>query len=131
MEQVTINTAVNVKSGPLVKLNAQVDSNAYVVASLALAKQATGDVTILPANGKAALLVIQARKDADQSAAKVEVTPTGTDPGNKFVVEGSLLVANLDVVSGLAKGGPQKLSVKNTGTDDVTVSILAAFNSTP
>jgi hypothetical protein len=131
MEQVTINTAVNVKGGPLVKLDVQVDSDAYVVASLALATQATGDVTVLPANGAAALLVIQARKDKDQSAAKVEVTPTVTDAGNKFVVEGSLLVANPDVVSGLANGGPQKLSVKNTGTDDVTVSILAAFNSTP
>jgi hypothetical protein len=129
MEQVTINTAVNVKSGPLVKLDAEVDSSAYVVASLSLVKQATADVTILPANGKAALLVIQARKDADQSAAKVEVTPTGTDPGSMFVVDGSLLVANPHVVSGLAKGGPQKLSVKNPGTDDVTVYILAAFNS--
>jgi hypothetical protein len=129
MEQVTINTAVNVKSGPLVKLNAQVDSKAYVVASLALAKQASGDVTILPTNGAAALLVIHAHKDADQTAAKVEVTPSGTGDGNKLAVEGSLLVANPDVVSGLAPGGPRKLTVKNTGPDDVTVSILAAFNS--
>ena len=36
MEQVTITTSVNVKDGPLVKVNAKVESDAYVVASLAL-----------------------------------------------------------------------------------------------
>ena len=129
MEQVTINTPVNVKDGPLVKVNAQVESDAYVVASLALTRTATGDVTVLPANGAAALLVIQAWKDADQAAAKVEVTPEGTAAGTKLVVVGSLLVANPDVITGLAAGGPRKLTVKNTETEDVTVSILAAFNS--
>jgi hypothetical protein len=129
MEQVTINTSVNVKDGPLVKVQAQVESDAYVVASLALAKTATGDVTVLPANGSAALLVIQAQKDADHSAAKVEVTPEGTAAGTKLVVTGNLLVANPDVVGGLAAGGPRKLTVKNTEAEAVTVSILAAFNS--
>ncbi len=129
MEQVTITTSVNVKDGPLVKVTAQVESDAYVVASLALAKTATGDVTVLPASGAAALLVIQARKDADQAAAKVEVTPEGTAAGTKLVVVGNLLVANPDVVAGLAAGGPRKLTVKNTEAEDVTVSILAAFNS--
>ena len=129
MEQVTINTSVNVKDGPLVKVQAQVQSNAYVVASLALAKTANGDVTVLPATASAALLVIQAQKDADHSPAKVEVTPEGTAVGNKLVVTGNLLVANTDVVGALAAGGPRKLSVKNTEAEAVTVSILAAFNS--
>jgi hypothetical protein len=129
MEQVTINTSVNVKDGPLVKVNAQVESAAYVVASLTLAKAATGNVTVLPATGAAALLVIQASKDADEAAAKVEVTPEGTAAGTTLVVVGSLLVANPDVVAGLAAGGPRKLTVKNTEAVDVTVSILAAFNS--
>jgi len=129
MEQVTINTSVNVKAGPLVKVTAKVESDAYVVASLALAKTASDDVTVLPANGAAALLVIQAWKAADQAEAKVEVTPEGTAAGTKLVVTGSLLVANPDVVAGLAAGGPRKLTVKNTEAEDVTVSILAAFNS--
>jgi hypothetical protein len=38
-------------------------------------------------------------------------------------------VANPDVITGLATGGPRKLTVKNTEAEDVTVSILAAFNS--
>lgn len=129
MEHVTINASVNVKGGPLVKLSAQVESDAYVVASLKLAAGATGDVTLLPANGVAALLVISALKDQDQTAAKVEVTPSGTADGSKLVVEGSLLVASSDVLSGLAAGGPRKFTAKNVGTGDVTVSILAAFNS--
>jgi hypothetical protein len=129
MEQVTINTSVNVKDGPLVNVNAKVQSDAYVVASLALAKGATGNVVIMPANGVAALLVIQASKDADQSGAKVEVTPEGTAAGTKLTVDGSLLVTNADVLTGLAAGGAQKLTVKNIGADDATVSILVAFNS--
>lgn len=129
MEQVTINTTVNVRGGPLVNVNAQVDSDAYVVASLALAKSATDAVTVLPENAAAALLVIQARKNVDQSVAKVEVTPFGTKDGPKVVVVGSLLVANLNVIAGLADGGPRKLTVTNTEPDDVTVSILVAFNS--
>ncbi|WP_028046745.1 hypothetical protein [Cellulomonas sp. URHE0023] len=129
MEQVTITTAVNVKGGPLVKVSARVDSDAYVVASLALAKTATGDVSVLPTTGAASLLVIQARNDLDQSPAKVEVTPEGSAVGTKLVVAGSLLVANTDVLAALAAGGPRKLTVKNVGTQDVTVSILAAFDS--
>jgi hypothetical protein len=129
MEQVTINTSVNVKDGPLVKVQAEVKSDAYVVASLALDKAANGDVTILPAGAAAALLVIQAQKDADQSAAKVEVTPEGTAAGTKLAVTGNLLVANPDVVGALATGGPRKLTVKNTETEPVTVTILAAFDS--
>jgi hypothetical protein len=129
MEQVTINTSVNVKGGPLVKLNAQVESDAYVVASLALAAGATGDVTVMPASGTAALLVISALKPKDQTAAKVDVTPSGTADGTKLLVEGSLLVASPDVLGGLAAGGPRKFTVKNVGADDVLVSILAAFNS--
>lgn len=129
MEQVTITTAVNVKGGPLVKMSAQVDSDAYVVASLALAKQTAGDVTVLPTAGAAALLVISALNDLDQSPARVEVTPEGSAAGTKLVVTGSLLVANPDVLAGLAAGGPRKLTVKNVGAQDVTVSILAAFDS--
>lgn len=129
MEKVTINTAVNVRGGPLVKLTAQVESDAYVVASLALAAGVTGNATILPNPGGAVLLVISAQKDKDQAVAKVEVTPSGTKAGTKFNVNGSLLVANADVVGGLAEGGPQKLAVKNLETEDVTVSILAAFDS--
>ena len=129
MEQVTITTSVNVKSGPLVKVNVQVESDAYVVASLALASGATGDVTVLPAKGEAALMVIQATKDTDQSAATVEVTPEGSAAGTKLTVEGSLLVTNAAVLAGLAAGGPRKLTVENTGAVDATVSILVAFNS--
>jgi len=129
MEQVTINTSVNVRGGPLVKLTAQVDSDAYVVASLALAAGATGDVTVLPTSGTAALLVIHAHKDKDLSAAKVEVTPSGTADGTKLTVDGSLLVASPDVVGGLAAGGPRKITVKNVEAEAVTASILAAFNS--
>jgi hypothetical protein len=129
MEQVTITTSVNVKDGPLVKVNAQVESDAYVVASLALAASADDNVTVLPATGAAALLVIQARKDADGSAAKVEVTPEGSAGGEKLVVAGNLLVANPDVVAGLAEGGPRKLTVVNKETEAVTVSILVAFDS--
>src|SRR4051794_36444666 len=114
MEQVTINTSVNVKDGPLVKVSAQVESDAYVVASLAMATTATDTVTVLPATGKAALLVIQAWKDVGKAPAKVEVTPEGTAAGGKLVVVGSLFVANLDVIAELATGGPQKLTVKNT-----------------
>lgn len=117
------------KGGPLVKVNAQVGSDAYVVASLALAKQARGDVTVLPTTGVAALLVIQASNDADQSPAKVEVTPEGSAAGTKLVVMGSLLVANPDVVAGLVGRGPRKLTVRNVGAQDVTVSILAALDS--
>lgn len=129
MEQVTINTSVNVKDGPLVNVNAEVTSDAYVVASLALAGGKSGDVTVLPANGEAALLVIQARKDNGGAAASAEVTPSGTADGAKLTVVGSLLVANPNVIAGLAAGGPQKLTVKNIGTEDVTVSVLVAFNS--
>lgn len=75
------------------------------------------------------MLVIQASNDADQSPAKVEVTPEGTAAGTKLVVMGSLLVANPDVVAGLAAGGSRKLPAKNVGAQDVTVSILAAFDS--
>ncbi|HSK32460.1 MAG TPA: hypothetical protein VK903_03175 [Propionicimonas sp.] len=129
MEQVTINTSVNVKGGPTVNVNTRLESDAYVVASLALIKQATGDVVIMPNPSTAALLVIQATKDTDQSPAKVEVTPAGSAAGKKLLVTGSLLVANADAIAGLAADGPQKLTVKNNEAVDVTVSILAAFNS--
>ena len=130
MEHVTINTSVNVKDGPLVNVNVQVDSHAYVMASLALAKGATGSVVILPAKGVASLLVIQASKDKDQSIAKVEVTPAGSAAAaTPLTVDGSLLVTNAGVLAGLAAGGPQKLTVKNIAGDDATVSILVAFDS--
>lgn len=129
MEQVTITTSVNVKDGPLVKVNAQVDSDAYVVASLLLAASATGEVTVLPTGSTAALLVIQAWKNVGKAAARVEVTPEGSAAGDPLGVTGNLLVANADVVGALAAGGPRKLTVTNTETEEVTVSILAAFDS--
>lgn len=129
MEQVTVNTSVIVKDGPVVNVKARVESDAYVVASLALAPSATAAVTVLPATGQAALLVIQAVKDSNKEGATVKVTPEGSAAGDVLTVEGSLLAANPDVVSGLATGGPQKLTVENKETEAVTVSILAAFNS--
>ena len=129
MEQVAINTSVNVKDGPSINVNTRLDSDAYVVASVALIKQATDTVVIMPNPSTASLLVINATKDADQKPAKVEVVPAGTADGSKLVVTGSLLVANADAIAGLAAGGPQKLTVKNTEAVAVTVSILAAFNS--
>jgi hypothetical protein len=129
MEQVTITTSVNVKDGPLVKVSAQLASDAYVVASLALAKGVSGNVAVMPANGVASLMVIQAVKDKDQTNAKVEVTPEGTAAGAKLAVEGSLLVTNPAVLAGIAAGGPQKLTVKNVEADDATVSILVAFDA--
>jgi hypothetical protein len=129
MEQVTINTSVNVKDGPLVKITGQLGSDAYVVASLALAKGASGNVAIMPPTGIASLMVIQATKDKDQANAKVEVTPEGTAAGTKLALEGSLVVTNAAVLAGLAAGGPQKLTVKNVDADDATVSILVAFDS--
>jgi hypothetical protein len=129
MEQVTINTSVIVKGGPTVNVATKLESDAYVVASLALASQATGDVVIMPNPSSASLLVIQATKDTDQSAAEVEVTPEGSAAGAALVVAGSLLVANADAIAGLAADGPQKLTVQNNETVDVTVSILAAFDS--
>ena len=129
MEQVTITTSVNVKDGPLVKVNAVLKTEAYVVASLALATGASGSVAIMAATGVASLMVIQATKDKDQSDAKVEVTPEGPAAGAPLAVEGSLLVANPAVLAGIAKDGPQKLTVKNTDADDATVSVLVAFDS--
>lgn len=138
MEQVTIDTAINVTGGPLVKLNAEVKSDAYVVASLALTSTGAGkkgDVTILPATGKASLLVIEATKDKDQTDATVTVTPSVASPPatatfTTLEVTGSLLVASPDVIKGLVAGGgqPEKLSVENKETEDVTVSIIAAFS---
>ncbi len=129
MEQVTINTSVIVKGGPTVNVATKLEIDAYVVASLALAANATGEVVIMPNPSAASLLVIQATKDSDQSGAEVEVTPEGSAAGPALVVTGSLLVANADAIAGLAADGPQKLTAQNNETEDVTVSILAAFDS--
>jgi hypothetical protein len=133
MVQVSLTALVKVAGGPTWSMASTFTPESYTVASVALDAAAGGtpaeeEVPLLPDDGTVTVLAIRARGAAGADA-EVTVMPSngGTD-GDELTVSGTLVVANVGVLSALVSGGPRKLTVKNAAADPVTVDVLTCLD---
>jgi len=133
MVQVSVSATVSIHDGPMLPVGTQLQPDSYVVSGADLDASGGADdsaeIALLPTSGAVALLALSCT-GADGGPATVTVTPAnGATTGDDLTVEGSLLVANASVLSGLVAGGPRTLTVTNTETTATHVEVVACLES--
>lgn len=127
MVQVTVTAALKVAGGPTLPLSGTLEPQSYTFASVTVDPAAGASVDLLPEGGTVVLLGVSCRLPGGKPAT-VELTPAngGTD-GTAFDVDGALLIVTPGVLAALVTGGPRSLTVKNEGTEPVTVDVLTGL----
>lgn len=123
-ERLTWNFSIQTAGGPSLSGSGEVsnDIDAYHKSSVTIPAGGKADVQLLTgAGGPVKLLVIK--------AAKADPKLTFEAAGKDVPLDGPLLLIGAGAASLYGDVGTIKL--KNGGTDDATVSILAARDSTP
>jgi hypothetical protein len=128
MVHVSVTASVKVEGGPVVPLGTALDPQSYTYASVVLdaagGPDAEQQVDLLPDGGTVVLLGLSARDTAGKPAT-VTVTPTsGSESGDAFEAEGTLLVASSGVLAALVENGPRGLKLTNASTGAVSVDVL-------
>jgi hypothetical protein len=133
MVEVVVTASVRAAGGPTVPLGTTLGPESYTYAAVDLdaagGTVAEGQIA-LPGDGRVVLLAVAAKVRAGAHAgtpARVSVTLAPTPSGGgPLVVDGTLLVANADVLNRLAPpSGPRSVAVRNEGTNPATVEVFA------
>lgn len=132
MVTVSVSATVSVAGGPQLPVDATLDPESYVVASVTLGAAGSGtesdEVPLLPDGGTMTALALRAL--ADGAPATVVVTPSnGAADGDALTVEGVLLVAHAGVLEALVAGGPRTVTVENAEATEVTVDVIACLGA--
>ncbi|MGC0273302.1 hypothetical protein ACO0LV_09935 [Pseudactinotalea sp. Z1739] len=130
MTKVTVSTWVTVKDGPRLSLSNEIEPETVAQSTLQLdeaggtAPEQTAE--LLASGGRAVLLALTART-AGGEAAEVTLRPVnGSDTGDPLPVSGGFAAASPGLLDALVTGGPRSIVVTNTGSEKVTVRIVAA-----
>lgn len=122
MVQVSVTAAVKAAGGPSLPLSLNLEPESYTLHSVSLSpKGGTQPTDKVPLPAGAMTLFAVSVRDAAEKPGKVDMQLVA---GKVIAVDGSLLLANADVIAQLLTAPKREVSLENQGEVAVTVEIL-------
>jgi hypothetical protein len=130
MVQVSVTASVQVAGGPTMALGTTIGPDLYAFASEDVDAQHDPTVNLLPDGGSVVLFAVNAlTRTGDPASVTITPVHAGHADGPSITVEGSLVVANKDVLAVLMADGPRSVKLHTESADAVTVDVLVGYDN--